>query len=99
MACGNHYSCITHLADIFCINLFGCERQLGDHVRVCTQKINHRAVWQADKGRVVRAFFQRAEVGSFKVQTQCLVRILFQIGAHHADTVFHVVVATGNQRR
>ncbi|MND67392.1 hypothetical protein D3C80_588050 [compost metagenome] len=45
------------------------------------------------------AFFQRAKVRPFKVQTQRLILVFFQISAHHFDAVLHKFVAAGDQRR
>ena len=44
------------------------------------------------------AFLDHIQPGPFQVQAQRLIRMFCQVFAHDADTLFHQVIAAGDQR-
>ena len=44
------------------------------------------------------AFLDHVQPGPFQVQAQRLIRMFCQVFAHDADTLFHQVIAAGDQR-
>ncbi len=96
---GDNDTGFAELTDYRAVYLFRRQGYFTDHICVSAEKRHQRWIGRADQFRVMRTRFSWAQPWAFKMQTQCFIGILCQIGTHHFHRALHHFVGAGNKGR